>query len=436
MKPIKLAALTLSAVLFFSACTYIPEPDGVPVPDESDAPTVTEPPETQPTGTEQTDGAITTTSEPIVRPPAPPTINEISDYADFDERIAEIASSLDVVGLGLCVFADGEPIYAVNYGYADLEAGIPADCDTVYRSASISKLISTVVLMTLYDQGKIDIDSDLEELTGIPYNDPEAEKTVRLRHLLTHTSGLYDSEAYGDSYLQLSDLEFVIGRSHSEHEPGTHYSYSNLGMGTLGAIVERLTGEFFHYYADRVLFKPLGMDAAYCVDLIGSRENAANLYQDGELVGMPKNWGRTTAYYELYGLGNSYHSSQGELLITTADLARLGVILAGDGSLNGVRIISEEAVKLINTTAFSDDKQPFDMGLAVRKYNGNFVPDRTIYGHPGQAWGSVNGLYYDPEDGTGVAICSVGCSIEVNEDNGVYLLLDKCVNEVYGTFFS
>lgn len=432
MKATKLTALALSVLLSFSACTDISEPASVYVPAESDTTTATEPPEGHTTAAEQS--SAENTSEQTAQQIAPP-INENIDYSAFDGRIAEIASSLGVVGMGLCVFAGGQPIYTVNYGYADLEAGIPADDNTVYRTASVSKLISTVLLMTLYDKGMIDVDSDLEKLTGLPYNSPEAKEPVLLRHLLTHTSGLYDSEAYTDSYMLLSELDFVLKKSYSEHEPGTHYSYSNLGMGTLGAIVEKLTGEFFHDYADRVLFKPLGMDAAYCADLIAARQNAANLYEKGAVVGMPKSWGRTSAYYELYGLGDSYHTAQGELLITPADLARLGVILAGDGSLNGVRIISEEAVELINTTFFSDEEMYFDMGLAVRKYNGNFVPNRTIYGHPGQAWGSVNGLYYDPTDGTGVAICSVGCSIDTNEDNGVYILLDKCVKEVYRVFF-
>lgn len=175
--------------------------------------------------------------------------------------------------------------------------------------------------------------------------------------------------------------------------------------------------------------------AAYCADLISAREKAANLYLNGALSNTPKTWGRTTDYYELYGLGNSYHSAQAELLITTPDLARLGVMLAGDGSLNGKRVLSSEAVELINTTFFPDKGMGFDMGLTVRKYNGSIVEGRCIYGHPGQALGSVNGLFYDPADGTGVAICSVGCSSSVNAANGVYTLLDKCVKEVYRVFF-
>ena len=425
MKPIKLTALALSAALCISACTEISEPDDQSTPTESNTPTPTENSSSQ----QQTDADT---------PPeqtTPPLLNENIDYAAFDERIAEIASSLGVVGMGLCVFADGEPVYTVNYGYADREAGRLADDDTVYRAASVSKLISTMVLMTLYDDGVLTPYSELETLTGFPYNTPASDSPVLLWHLLTHTAGIVDSYAYENSPYGKPSISYVISNSYSGYAPGKAYSYSNLGAGTIGGIVEKLTGEYFHDYAKRALFDPLGMDAGYCIDLINNRDNAASLYSYGTLLYTVRSWGRTSAYYESYGLGNSYLSAQCELLITPTDLAKLGIVLSGDGTVDGKTALSREAVNLINETYFIGDSMDFDMGLSVRKYKGNFVPNRTIYGHPGQAYGSVNGLYYDPSDGTGVAICSVGCSVALNEDNGVYVLLDKCVKEVYGVFF-
>ena len=438
MKATKYTALALSALLCVSACTEIDYPD--PTFTESGYNSVTSPTQTDntepPTTTTSVSQAAETADTSEITAENRPTVNESIDYAAFDARIEEIARSLNVVGMGLCVFAEGEVIYSTNYGCADREAGIPTDDNTLYRTASVSKMISTMVLMTLYDQGVLEVDSQLEPLTGISYNNPALDKPVLLRHLLTHTSGLADGETYNTAYQYKYDLEYVLSKSYSGYEPGTLYSYSNLGAGTIGAIIEKLTGEFFHYYADKALFKPLGMDAGYCADLISARHNAANLYQGGELAGAPKTWGRSTAYYESYGLGNSYHTAQCELLITPTDLARLGIVLAGDGSVDGVRVLSEEAVNAMNATYYTNNALPFDMGLCVRKYNGNLVKGRTIHGHPGQALGSVNGLYYDPSDGTGVAICSTGCDPSFNVENEVYTLLDECVNTVYKTFFS
>ena len=431
MKATKFAVIMLSALLFISACTDISSLTLTPP--ESGYTSVTDPAETQ--GTERSDEIVSVSVSESQTADNRPLVNEGIDYAAFDRRIEDIARSLNVVGMGLCVFAEGEVLYSTNYGYADLEAEIPADDDTLYRSASVSKLISTMVLMTLYDDGVITPDSELEPLTGFPYNNPALNKTVKLWHLLTHTAGIVDTDAYTDAVYAKSSLSEVLSDSYNGKNPGTFYSYSNFGAGTIGGIVERLTGEFFHDYADRALFEPLGMDAGYCIDLIANRDNVANLYAYGKLKDTPKSWGRTTGYYESYGLGNSYLTAQCELLITPSDLARLGVVLAGDGSVDGVRVLSEEAVNAINATYYTEATLPFDMGLCVRKYNGNLVKGRTIYGHPGQAYGSVNGLYYDPSDGTGVAICSVGCAASANVENGVYDLPDQCVNAVYETFF-
>ena len=426
MKTAKFTALALSVLLCFSACAdgsdSVSNPAAGTTSGETGNPDKTTSSDIQPSDTSDK-----TTPAPVVK--------ENIDFAAFDGEIEETAASLGVVGMGVSVFAEGEVIYTTSYGYADREAGISADSDTLYRAASVSKMISSLVLMTLYDNGVITPYSELEAVTGFPYNNPALDEPVLLWHLLTHTAGIVDTYVYDDSPIDKPSLDYVLSASYNGYAPGTYYIYSNFGAGTIGGIVERLTGEFFHDYADRALFQPLGMDAGYCIDLIGSRDNAANLYNYGDLQFSPKSWGRTTAYYESYGLGNSYLSAQCELLITTADLARLGILLAGDGSVDGISILSKDAVNAMNATYYTDDDLEFDMGLCVRKYNENLVSGRMIHGHPGLAYGSVNGLFYDPSDGTGVAICSIGSPPSVNEDNGVYELLNECVNIVYDTFF-
>lgn len=366
-------------------------------------------------------------------------VNADIDYQAFERRISEIAMSQDVTGMSLCVFANGEVIHSLSLGYADVEEGIPCGDETLYRMSSISKLVSTMALMTLYDDGVLDPYTELESLTGFPYNNPAFDEPVLLWHLLTHTAGITDNYAFEKGPSERYSLDYVLSTAYNGYRPGTFYIYSNFGMGTVGGIIERLTGEYFHDYAERVLFEPLGIDAGYCIDLVENRQNAANLYQQGELIYTPKSWGRASWYYESFGLGNSYLTANSELLITCSDLAKMGIILSGDGSVDGVSILSPDAVDTINSVYYSApegaDPKNFDMGLCVRVYDDNLVKGRTIHGHPGQALGSVNGIYYDASDGTGVAICSVGSMAYINGGNGVYRLLDGCVNAVYDTFF-
>lgn len=389
--------------------------------------------ETDTEGTYASEASVFT--EPI--PAAPKSIlKENIDYAAFDRKIEECAEKNSVVGMGLCVFADGEVVYEIDLGYADKENKILCDNNTVYRVASVSKLVSTMTLMTLYDEGKIDPYSDLEDLTGLPYNSGQCENRVLLWNLLTHTAGLVDGSAYLKSSSNYYSVSYVLDNSHSSCEIGKKYGYTNFGVGTVGSIIEKITGEYFHRYAGRVIFDKLDMNAAYCANLLKDRSQCANIYKYGELNKSPKSWGRTSGYYELFGLGNSYLNAQCELLISPGDLARLGIVISGDGSVDGVKILSEEAVNLINTTYFKSEDIPFDMGLCTRIYNGNLIEGRRIFGHSGCALGNVCGLYYDPETKTGIALCTSGCDIGANSENGVFKVIEDCIKCVYDSFFT
>lgn len=384
-------------------------------------------PKTETTTISETTEAAETTERTTVK-------REIDPEA-FDRAIAEYAEAYNAVGMGLCVFADGKVIHEFDWGYADTENEIPCDTQTVYRVASVSKLISAMVLMTLYDEGKITPDSDLEELTGLPFNPAPREERVRLWHLLTHTAGLVDSDTYEDSSSPRYSAAYVLEHSRSGNPPGRYYSYCNFGAGLIGAVTELLSGEYFHYYAQKAVFSKLDMDAAYCADLLEHRENCAELYTGGVLEESPKSWYRLTYYYESFGLGNSYLCAQCELLIKPSDLARLGIVLADGGCADGVRILSEDAVKKINTPYFSPEDKPYDVGLCTRIYDGNVIEGRTLYGHSGNALGGISGLYYDPADHTGVALCTNGCYVGESAENGLYLILDSCLKKAYETFF-
>ncbi len=358
------------------------------------------------------------------------------DRNGFDEKIAQIADKYYTVGLGLCVFANGKVVHQVNMGMADTEEQIPCGSETVYRAASVSKLISSMLLMTLYDQGKIDPYSDLEELTGLPYNSGGNKDRVLLWHLLTHTAGLTDSAAYFEAPKKYHDISYVFEKSNLGFNPGTKYLYTNFGLATVGAVIERLTNEYFHNYADEMIFSKLDMNAAYCADMLKNKDCCANIYNMGKLSVSPKNWKRYSGYYQSFGKGNSYLNANCELLITPYDLARLGIVIAGDGSVDGVNILSKDAVDLINTSYYSGDDIPFEMGLSTRIYNGNLIEGQRVFGHTGCAYGNVCGLFYDPVYHIGMALCTNGCTIGADENNQVFLIVEDCLKTVYDYFFN
>lgn len=407
------------------AYDYITETEPAALPTPTEEPRTTEP---------QTAESAEEASEEAVRDPREVHIGSF-DENEFHAEIDRIAAENGVNGFTLCVFANGEIIHTYSDGMADRAAGIPCGENTKYRMSSISKLAATMALMTLYDEGVLTPESELEQLTGMPYNNPQFPDTpVKLWHLLTHTAGLTDNYAYDQSASRKYTTDYILSTAYNGREPGTFYTYSNFGMGTVGSVTERLTGEFFHDFADRVLFDPLGMDAGYTISKIDDKQSVAVLYAPDGTQNDPRAWGRTARYYESFGLGNSYLTANSELLISCPDLARLGIILAGDGSCGGIRVLSREAVDLINAEYFSEKK--FDLGLSVRIYRDNLIEGRVIHGHPGQALGTVNGIYYDVHDGTGMAFCSNGSLAYTSYENGVYDILNDTVRTVYSTFFS
>ena len=373
------------------------------------------------------------TAEPAE--PAEPDIPEkIPDTASYHETLEKIRTENGVYGMGVAVFRGGDIIYTDALGLADINNNIPVTEDTHFRAASVSKLISTIGIMQLCDESLLDLDGDISAETGIPYENYNGDE-VKLWHILTHTAGITDTDLFESAVSARYSIEEVMKRSVTGIEPGTFYNYSNLGAGSMGAIIERKTDKFFHDYMRENVFEPLGMNASYVIDDITDKLSCAVIYDhDGEVFNVPS-WGRTAAYYESFGLGNSYYTAQCELLITAKDLAALGTALAGDGtvkSAGGERILSEKAVAAMHKSYFKN--KTFDMGLNVRIYDGTLVDGRLMCGHPGNALGAICGLYYDRSDRTGVAILTNRCDLYIN-DNGVYKMLDEAVKATYEMFF-
>ena len=364
-----------------------------------------------------------------------PTVYAMPDTDDFHSRIEAIRVENGVYGMGIAVFHDGDIIYTDSFGLADTERELPCTKNTRFRAASVSKLISTLLVMRLCDDQLLTLDSILDDAVGLPYS--TASGKVKLRHLLTHTAGITDTYLYEWGMTERYAVDYILKNSLTGTEPGTFYNYTNFGAGTMGAIIEHITGIFFHDYAEKVLFDPLGMDAGYVIDLIEDKESCAVIYDhDGEVFNVPE-WSRDREYYESFGLGNSYLQAQCELLITPSDLARLGTALAGDGTVKecgGKRIVSEKAIEQMHDVYI--DTENFGMGLNVRKYDGNLVKGRTLWGHPGNALGAITGMFYDRSDRTGIVIMTNHCNYGINDENGMYRLIDDTVNAAYDAFFS
>lgn len=169
-----------------------------------------------------------------------------------------------VPGASVAVVRDGAVIARGAYGMADLERGVRATPETEYRLASVSKQFTAMAVMLLAKGGKLRYDQPIRAV--LPELPPTAA-AVTIRHLLNHTSGLYDYEDLipESRTAQLNDrdvLDLLAAKDSVYFPAGTQYRYSNSGYVLLGLIVARVSGISFPDFLRTRIFEPLGMHAS------------------------------------------------------------------------------------------------------------------------------------------------------------------------------
>lgn len=189
------------------------------------------------------------------------------------ERLREIGSYLkrlgdtDVFAGAVVIAREGTPAFAHAYGYADREKKVPNTLDTPFLLGSINKLFTGLAIGQLVEQGKLSYEDPLAKfLPGYP--DPESAQKIRIKHLLSHTSGL-GGDIWGpamdqslDTVTSVQAYSDVAQRKPPLSEPGTRYFYNNLGFVLLGRIIEIVTGRDYYEYMQMHVFGPVGATTA------------------------------------------------------------------------------------------------------------------------------------------------------------------------------
>src|SRR5690242_2540951 len=192
--------------------------------------------------------------------PTPLTASDVGAF--LDGFLPMQLEREDIAGAVVVIVKDGQILFAKGYGFSDSAKRKPVSVEnTMFRPGSVSKLFTWTSVMQLVEQGKLDLDKDVNEY--IDFKIPEAfGKPITLKNLLTHTPGF--EEQVKD--LITNKVETPnLGNYLKTHipgrifPPGTVPAYSNYGAALAGYIVERVSGEPFDQYVENHIFKPLGM---------------------------------------------------------------------------------------------------------------------------------------------------------------------------------
>lgn len=327
--------------------------------------------------------------------------------AFLDELLATQMAEHHIPGAIVAVVEDGQVVLTKGYGYADLENQIPVDPErTLFRVASVSKLFAWTAVMQLLEQGKLSLDTDVNEYLDftIPNTFPEP---ITLRHLMSHTPG-FEEKNMGMFKLeaeQVSSLRdwLVEAMPARVFPPGQMIAYSNYGTTLAAYIVELQSGLSFNDYVEQNILEPLGMTRSSFrqplpENLIPDLAKGYNYTGDGYVPG-------TFIFDQAY--------PSGSLSATAADMARFMIGHLQNGELDGRRILEEETALQMHSRLYTAD--PRLDGVAHGFFEKTLNGQRLI-SHGGNLLNYQSFLYLIPEQNAGFFIStnstSAGAAIE------------------------
>ncbi|HOV75252.1 MAG TPA: serine hydrolase domain-containing protein [Candidatus Hydrogenedentes bacterium] len=322
---------------------------------------------------------------------APPLVYD-NVAAFFDKVVPEEMAGAGTPGAVVALVHDGQCVFSKGYGTARRGEDIPIDsAETLFRVASLSKVVCAVAVLQLVEQGRLSLSEDVNRYLSI-FRVPGAP-AITLDHLLTHTAG-FDDRFLGmgaptpESLIPLGDY-LADNLPPRVMPPGKYISYSNHGFALAGHIVECVSGLSFAEYARQRLFEPLGMT-----------------HSTFALVPSPDT--PLATGYNFY-LGK-YHEARydypetvpaSSLATTADDMAKLMCALLGDGAYGGVQLLRPETVRLMFARHFSHHP---DLPGRAYAFDENYHGAVRRLEQAGLIWGFVSLLMLMPEERTGLFI--------------------------------
>ena len=389
-----------------------------------------------------------------------------------------------LASLSVLAMHDGKVTYHKQFGHRFIDnvnpaESVPANAETMYRIASISKLITTLGAMKLVDEGRLSLDTDVSDYLGFQLRNPNFPKDpITLRMLLNHTSSLLDDAGYyGDSSRTAHFKEMLVpgGTKYGTGamwakvaKPGAHFQYANLPWGVVGSVMERVTGERFDRLMRRLILDPLSVKGGYhpADFLMDDLNNTATLYRKAVEVNDKRTWHPTgpwvaqTDNYRLekpvpqadsdyvIGTNGTLFGPWGNCRLTATGLGTVMLMLMNEGMHDGKQILSRQRVNEMlsvqwrhdrksrngnsnGEAAYGDHLQAMNAwGLGAQIFldlSGPGRGDRVVegggmnaVGHLGDAWGLTSAMLFDRAKKNGLIFMTGGPGFDPETYPGKY----------------
>lgn len=336
---------------------------------------------------------------------------DVPGEAPFDKAVTAYMVQLNVPGVALAISKGGKLLLARGYGYADFEAKTPVQPDSMFRIASLTKMLTSLAIMHLRDQGLVDLD---QPVVGIltdyqlgPGADPRVQN-ITIRELLQHSGG-WDRSKVGDPVFESSticqtlsvpcpanssDLALYMLNQPLQFTPGTAFAYSNGGYAILGKVIEKITGQSYENYVRENVLAPFNIyDMSIGFSALSQRgpyEVEYYPYSGEPLVASDfSGQGQVSASYAYY---IARLDSAGGWIASAIDMTR--VMQAFDTSVTPGFLSTDSLAQVFAQPAwpsgFNVPGTWYGLGLTIG-------PTTATYGHPGELSGTTAQVLHEAQ---------------------------------------
>jgi CubicO group peptidase (beta-lactamase class C family) len=307
------------------------------------------------------------------------------DQAAVQDEIQNLLDEQGVPGAAVIITQNGDVTFEQGFGVRSLETQEAVTADTLFMIGSITKPLTAIAILQLVETGEIDLDAPVVDYL------PEfkASESLTIRQLLSHNAGLMDG--FG-SEAPLEEIVLALTPDKLFAEPGAVWSYSNMGYGVLGAVIERVSGQPYTDYMAEQVFVPLGLERTTFDPAVAATYPLAVGYMDGD-----------DGLETVRPLPTAGIAPAGYAYSTAEDLTRLATFLMNNGELAGEQLLPADLVELMKTPVVGIDALGFHygLGLDIEEHEGE-----TLIGHGGDIEGYAAQMLFVPESQTTVVVLS------------------------------
>jgi CubicO group peptidase (beta-lactamase class C family) len=350
------------------------------------------------------------------------------DYIEqLENFIFQRMSDSGIVGLSVAAFTGKEPWYRRGFGFRDFTVGTSVTTDTTFCIGSVTKSFTALAILQLQERGLLSVEDSVDKY--LQFKAKPMGETVRIRHLLSHSSGLAHL-GYAEATLSAitdnvdqwfpicSPDDLLVFMNGAEDwaiaKPGERYAYLNEGYILLGKIIEKVSGVSYSDYIEEQILIPLGMGrSTFHEEDVKNDDDVATPYVTGQ---------NGTKVATRYPYGQMI--ADGGLMSNGSDMTKFLRMLVSEGELDGCRIVNPESLLAMMKPRIRTVEEPID-GASYRYYGyglrikQGFLGE-TLIQHSGSVFGSSAYICLIPEKQMGIALLANGGYFL--EDIGEYMM--------------